>query len=173
MWGKRVPQLRAAAKCHGEPFRKKQRVAEEVPSSVLHNLNDDPDGEPPRKKQRVTAEVPSAVLHNPNDDSGLPESKCLGFISCPENFRLDIDAGLQKVKDSVLELIGLGSEFISVTCAKPGMDMSRILHDVKPVIDNKLVSVGQPDARPSYSCTKTSISFWSNSFATCSVSPKA
>ena len=58
--------------------------------------------------------------------------------------------------------------------------MSRILHDLMPLIDNMLISVAQPEGRPGsvaqpegrpgYSCTETSISFWSNSFATCYVS---
>ena len=60
------------------------------------------------------------------------------------------------------------------------MNMSRILHDLKPLIDNMLISVVQPEGRPSsnaqpegrpgYSCTETCISFWSNSFASSYVS---
>ena len=136
--------------------------------------------QPSRKKQRVTGEVLPSVLHNLNDDPAPPANKSIGFISCPENMRLDTDEGLQKVKDAVVDLIDLGSEFISVTCAKKGINMSRILHDLKPLIDNMLIRVAQPEGRPDsvaqaegrpgYSCTETSISFWSNSFATCYVS---
>ena len=52
------------------------------------------------------------------------------------------------------------------------MNMSRILPDLKTLIDNMPISVAQPEGRPgySYSCTDTSISFWSASFATCHVS---
>ena len=58
--------------------------------------------------------------------------------------------------------------------------MSHILHDLKPLIDNMLISVAQPEGRPNsnaqpegrpgYSCTETCISFWSNSFASSYVS---
>ena len=41
--------------------------------------------------------------------------------------------------------------------------MRRILHDLKPLIDSIVV---QPEGRPGFSCTETSISFWSDSFAT-------
>ena len=132
MWGKIVPQLRATAKCHGEP---------------------------PRKKQRVTGEVPSAVLHNLNDDPAPPANKSIGFISCPENMRLDTDEGLQKLKDAVVDLIFLCSEFITVTWAKKDIDMIRILNDLKPLVDDMLISVAQLEGRPGYSCTETSISF--------------
>ena len=47
-----------------------------------------------------------------------PANKSIGFISCPENMRLDTDEGLQQLKDAVVDLINLGSDFISVACAK-------------------------------------------------------
>ena len=97
--------------------------------------------EPPRKKQRITGEVLPSVLHNLNDDPAPPANKSTGFIRCPENMRLDTDEGLQQLKDAVVDLINLGSDFISVTCAKKGMNMSRILHDLKPLIDNMLITV--------------------------------
>ena len=127
------------------------------------------DGQPPRKKQRVKLTAPDP-----------PANKSIGFISCPENMRLDTDEGLRKFKKTVQDLFQLGSEFISVTCAKKGIDMCRILNDLKPLIHKMLTSVAQPERRPGsvaqpaggpgYSCTETSISFWSNSFATSIVS---
>ena len=45
-----------------------------------------------------------------------------------------------------------------------------LLHDLQSLIDNMLISVAQPERRSGYSCTDTSISFWSNSFATCYIS---
>ena len=138
------------------------------------------DGQPSRKKQRVTGAVLPSVLHNLKDDPAPPANKSIAFISCPESMRLDTDEGLRKLKKTVVDLFELGSEFISVTCAKKGMNMSRILHDLMPLIDNMHISVAQPEGRPGsvaqpegrpgYSCTETSISFWSNSFATCYVS---
>ena len=93
--------------------------------------------------------------------------KSIGFVSCPENMRLDTVTDLQKLEDALGYLIELDAQFINVTCARTGVDMSRILHDVKPFIDKKLISVAQPAGRPAgSSCTETSISFWSNSFAT-------
>ena len=136
--------------------------------------------QPARKKQRVTGEVLPSELHDQNDDHAPPANKSIGFISCSENMRLDTDQGVQQLKDAVVDLINLGAGFISVTCAKKGVKMSRILHDLKPLIDNMLISVAQPEGRPGsvaqpegrpgYSCTETSIPFWSDSFATCYVS---
>ena len=71
-----------------------------------------------KKKQRITGEVLPSALHNLNGDPAPPANKSIGFISCPENMRLDTDEGLQKLKDTVVDLINLGSDFISVTCAK-------------------------------------------------------
>ena len=76
--------------------------------------------EPPRTKQRITGEVLPSALHNLNDDPAPPASTRIGFISCPENMRLDTDEGLQQLNDAVVDLINLGSDFISVTCAKKG-----------------------------------------------------
>ena len=67
---------------------------------------------------------------------------------------------------AVGDIFDLGAEDISVTCAKRGVNMSKILHDLKPLVDSKLISVAQPDGQPGYSCTETSILSWSNSFAT-------
>ena len=127
-------------------------------------------GQPSSKKQRVSGEVLPSALHNLNDDPAPPGNKIIGFISCPENMRLDTLEGLRKLQEAVVHLIDLGSDLISVTCARKSINMSRILHDLKPLIDNMLISVAQPEGRPGYSCTETSISFWSDSFATCCVS---
>ena len=126
--------------------------------------------QPSSKKQRVSGEVLPSALHNLNDDPALPGNKIIGFISCPENMRLDTLEGLRKLQEAVVHLIDLGSDLISVTCARKSMNMSRILHDLKPLIDNMLISVAQPEGPPGFSCTETSISFWSDSFATCFVS---
>ena len=80
------------------------------------------DGQPSRKKQRVTGAVLPSVLHNLKDDPAPPANKSIGFISCPENMRLDTDEGLRKFKKTVVDLFELGSEFISVTCAKKGYE---------------------------------------------------
>ena len=127
-------------------------------------------GQPSSKKQRVSGERLPSALHNLNDDPALPGNKIIGFISCPENMRLDTLEGLRKLQEAVVHLIDLGSDLISVTCARKSINMSRILHDLKPLIDNMLISVAQPEGRPGYSCTETSISFWSDSFTTCCVS---
>ena len=103
-----------------------------------------PYPQPSREKQRVAGEVLPSVLRNLNDDPAPPANKSIGFISCPENSRLDTDEGLQKLKDAVVDVIDLGSEFISATSAKKGMNMSRILHDKKPTIDNMIIIVAQP-----------------------------
>ena len=75
--------------------------------------------EPPRKKkQRITGEVLPSALHNLNDDPAPPANKSIGFISCPENMRLDTGEGLQQLNGATVDLINLGSDFISVACAK-------------------------------------------------------
>ena len=133
---------------------------------------------PLRKKRRVREEVPPTALHpiagiTLNDLPDCPSKKSIGFISCPEDMRLDTDQGLKKLKLAVEELIGCGADFISVTSANSGMDMSRILQDLKPLMETISVaqpegrpgSVAQPEVRHGYTCTATSISFWSNSFS--------
>ena len=125
-----------------------------------------------RKKQRVAQEVFPSALQNLNNNPALSGNKSIGFISCPENMRLDTDDGLQKLKDAIVDLIELGADFISVTFSKRNMSMSRILHDLKSFFDSvaqpqgRPGNVAQPEGRPGYSCTETSIAFWSDSFAT-------
>ena len=74
--------------------------------------------QPSRKKQRVTGVGGQAVLHNLQDDPAPPANKNIGFISCPENMRLDTADGVKKLKEAVEDLIDFGTTFISVTSAK-------------------------------------------------------
>ena len=127
--------------------------------------------QPSSKKQRVSGERLPSALHNLNDDPAPPGNKIIGFISCPENMRLDTREGLRQLQEAVVHLLDLGSDLISVTCERKSMNMRRILHDLKPLIDSMLISAAQPEGRQGleiwlHSCTETSISFWSDSFAT-------
>ena len=127
------------------PHRKKQRVAEEA----------------------VQAEEPLQTVWDFLDDNVTePAIKSIGFVSCPENMRLDTKEDLNKLEDAVQNLIDLGSDFISVTCAKKGVDMSKILQDLKPLIEKTHMRGAQRGEGHTTLCTDTSVSFWSNSFGT-------
>ena len=127
---------------------------------------------PPRKKQRVAEEAlqPEEPLQSVwdllDDNVTKPAIKSIGFVSCPENMRLDTKEDLKKLEDAVQNLIDLGSEFISVTCAKKGVDMSKILQDLKPLIDKTHMRGARRAQGHTTLCTDTSVSFWSNSFGT-------
>ena len=118
---------------------------------------------PPHKKQRVAEEPPSAMWDLLNDE---PAIKSIGFVSCPGNMRLDTKEDLKKLEDAVQELIDLGSEFINVTCEKKGVDMNKILQDLKPLIDKTHMRGARSAEGPATFCTDTSVTFWSNSFST-------
>ena len=113
--------------------------------------------QPAAKKQRVQGEV----LEN------MGANNSMGFVSCPMNMQLHTDEGLQTLKEAVVHVLDLGCMFLAVTCEKKGVDMSRILHQLMPVMNKLDSSVAQPAVRPFYSFTETTISFWSNSFGTC------
>ena len=108
---------------------------------------------PPRKKQRVAEETPSAA-----------SNKYIGFVSCPENMRLDTAEDQEKVKQAVGDLIDLGAEFINVTCERTGVDISDSLSDLKAFADTRFSNKARPAG--AYSCTENSISFWSSSLGT-------
>ena len=116
--------------------------------------------QPPSKKQRASSSAAQPASS---------ANKFIGFVSCPDTLRLDAVEGLEKIRRAIQDLMDLGAVFISVTCGKPGINMSNILQGVLPLADEMIengVSVEQPDARPGYFCTDTSISFWSEkSFA--------